>query len=152
MANFNLQISADVVAWYGAIIASIGLLLSALNFLRDRARIKVELTNGLYTAGGSVSDVQLILSVKNMGRRKITLANAGFLLENGYNVFFPNPVGINFPHELGEGKSASMFVDKSTLLDEINQKRTKIKYAWFSDATGKIYKTNKRIEKLTKPG
>ena len=37
----NIEISATTVAWYGAIVATISVAVALFNYLRDRARIRI---------------------------------------------------------------------------------------------------------------
>lgn len=143
----KIEISANTVAWYGAILATVGFILGLLNYLRDNAKIKVEVSEGWLTLGDSLSDDQIIIKAINTGRRTITLNNVGFILRGGGSIIIPHPENITFPYELREGKSVLVYTDKMSLLNELKNKKKEIKYAWFIDATGKIYKTKFEIKK-----
>ena len=151
MGEISINITAESVAWYGAIVATFSFIvvsiLSVLTYLRDRAMVKIEKSEGfLIFDSGTTSENQVFLKAINTGRRMITLTGAGFRLYKKGNLIFPNPKGMQFPYELGEGKAVQLWEEKSELLKQIKKTRSKIKYAWFSDATGKIYKCKCEIK------
>lgn len=146
----SIEISTNIVSWYGAILATISFvctfILALLNYLRDKAKIKVEKSEGWVNYGMDTSNDQIIIKAINTGRRTVTLNNVGFFLKGGGSVILPNSETIKFPYELGEGKSVIVFTDKSELLKDLKKKKKEINYAWYSDATGKIYKTRCKIK------
>lgn len=150
MGNISINITAENVAWYGAIVATLSFvfsfILGALAYLRDSAKVKVKKTEGFLAFGPELSEIQIFLEAINTGRRTITLTGAGLSLGKKGNLIFPNPNGMQFPYELLEGKSTQLWSDKEELLQQLGEKKAKIKYAWFRDATGKIYKSKCKIE------
>ena len=144
---FKIEISAGVVAWYGAIVATLSAFILFLNYLRDRGRIKVKLSQGFLAYGSNLGkDVQLFIEAINVGRRPVTLTSVGFSLKNGKQLVIIKPEPINFPYELQEGKSIQVWVDKNDIFQSVPREKTKITCAWYRDATGKIYKTKFRIK------
>jgi hypothetical protein len=77
---FRLEISASVVAWYGAIVATVGILVSLYNVLRDRARIKIKYQRDMKIVGPrAVYDPNKIyfnITVINKGRRPVNITKA----------------------------------------------------------------------------
>lgn len=77
LPEISLQISANTVAWYGAIVATFGGLVSIYNVLRDRARIKIKYEPNMFIIGGSSRYKDgvkyLSISVINKGRRPIRI-------------------------------------------------------------------------------
>lgn len=143
----TIEISASVVAWYGAIVATLSVLVAFLNYLRDRGRIKVKLSQGFLAYGPNLGkDVQIFIEAINVGRRPVTLSGAGLSLKNGRQVVAIRPEPINFPYELQEGKSIQIWMDKNDIFQDVAKEKTKITYAWYRDATGRVYKTRFRIK------
>lgn len=139
---FKIEISANAVAWYGAIVATIVAVVAVLGYLKDRAKIKVKISNGLLGYGDRLGDnVQIFIEAINVGRRPVTLKGAGFSLKNKENIVILRPEPINFPYELQEGKSVQIWTDRDGLLRDAAKENTRITHAWYRDATGKIYKT-----------
>ena len=142
-----IKISASAVAWYGAIVATFSAFILLLNYLRDRGRIKVKLSQGFLAYGPNLEkDVQIFIEAINVGRRPVTLTGVGFSLKNGRQLVIIKPEPINFPYELQEGKSIQVWVDKNDIFQDATREKTKITCAWYRDATGKIYKTKFRIK------
>lgn len=81
LPDISFQISADAVAWYGAIVATLTVLVSIHNSWRDRARIKIKFEPNMCVVGMGSSypeDVHhLSISAVNMGRRPIRITQAG---------------------------------------------------------------------------
>lgn len=150
MGNISINITAENVAWYGAIVSSLSFsgmfALGLLSYFRDKAKIKVKKEEGFLAFGPELSDVHIFLKAINTGRRTVTLVGAGFNLGRKGKLIFPNPKGMQFPYELTEGKSVQLWEDKNTLLHQLDKEKVKVKYAWFSDATGKVYKSRCKIK------
>jgi len=145
----TIEISASAVSWYGAIVATLSVFISLLNYLRDRSGIKVKLSEGFVGDWGNWSNsenLQIFIEAINIGRRPVTLNGVGFSLKNGRQVIVTRPELINFPYELQEGKSIQTWVDKNDIFQDVARQKTKITYAWYQDATGKVYKTKFRIK------
>jgi len=80
--TFSFTITANTVAWYGAVVSTVALVISAINVVRDRARVIVWAQVGMRlmgTGGGYKPNTDYILiTVANRGRRPRTIENAGF--------------------------------------------------------------------------
>lgn len=78
---YSIEISATTVAWYGAIVATFGLLLSLYNVLRDRARIKIKYQRDMTITGNQsiypADKTYFVVTVINKGRRPINISSAG---------------------------------------------------------------------------
>jgi hypothetical protein len=142
MTIFKIEISANAVAWYGAIVATASVLISLLNFLRDRPKIQLKIFEGLLVYGNNLGDnTQIFIEAINVGRRSVTLSGAGLTLKNGKQITIIKSEIVNFPYELQEGKSVQVWINKNDAFRDAGEEKTKITYAWYRDATGKIYKT-----------
>lgn len=137
----KIEISANIVAWYGAIISTVSILLAFMNYFRDKAKIKVKISQGLFAYGTHLgNEVKVFIEIINIGRRPITLTGAGLTLKNGKNMFILKSEFINFPFELLEGKSAQVEFNRDEVFEESKKEKSKILYAWYKTATGKMYK------------
>ncbi|MGC9602392.1 MAG: hypothetical protein ABSE76_01465 [Minisyncoccia bacterium] len=149
MTQFSIEITANAVAWYGAIVATIGIIISllnfGLNFWKERVRIKIKVTQGFHTLGGPVSEICLFVEAMNVGWRPATLNTAGFELDDGSNLILTRTAGEQLPYELREGKSHMSYVEKEKIVETLKESGRKLTYAWYTTATGKIYKTRKNV-------
>ncbi|UZE93095.1 MAG: hypothetical protein IB617_02960 [Candidatus Nealsonbacteria bacterium] len=148
-AVIKIEISADIIAWYGAVVATISLIssiiLGAITLLRDRASIKVKISHGFLIYGNQVDkNLYIFLEAVNKGRRPVTLKSAGFNLKNGHNIVFAKPKEL--PIELTEGKSCQEWFSKKKIKQDCQKMKTTIKYAWFKDATGRVYKKKYKLK------
>lgn len=113
MSNFSITIDTGVVAWYGAIVATGGLFLSAFNFFRDRARIKLE-----YKFNGRLYDKNLkeynnlkylIISVINKGRRPVLIEKVSLrILGRGWS-FLGGKLNNPMPRSITEENPKATF-------------------------------------------
>jgi hypothetical protein len=81
----QITISADTVAWYGAIVATASVIFSGINLWRDRPRIKI-LYRKSYIHNAPIYDSNepyLNIEVINIGRRTIPVGNVGIKLFDG---------------------------------------------------------------------
>ncbi|MEX1064143.1 MAG: hypothetical protein WD898_02200 [Candidatus Paceibacterota bacterium] len=78
--NLSIQISASTVAWYGAIVATLGAGVSILNAWKDRPRIKIKFEPNQYMIGNNAlypeNKTYLCVNVINKGRRAIKIEQA----------------------------------------------------------------------------
>lgn len=137
----TIQISATAVAWYGAIIATVSILIGAYNAWRDRARIKVKVSYHILLKPLGNKEFAVI-TVINRGRRPITLnsiGSVGFALKGG-KVLMSTDLEMNrFPIQITEGNSTDIHIEKEGVIKYKNG----LLYAFAKDATGKVYKCKK---------
>ncbi len=140
----TIQISAEAVAWYGAIIATVSILVSAYSVWRDRARIDVEVNRNVIGFPPNTKDF-VSITVINKGRRPIILpriSSVGFALKGGNALLSTDPINdpINkFPIRIEEGNSTEIYIVEEAVLKYKND----LLYAFAKDATGKVYKCKK---------
>jgi hypothetical protein len=76
----KIEISVTTVAWYGAIVATAGMLVSLYNMLRDRAKIRITYQKDMRIGGAQniydPSKTYFNITVINRGRRPINITKA----------------------------------------------------------------------------
>ena len=141
------DISTSMVAWYGAIVATVSVIIAFLNYFRDKAKIKVKISQGFLTYGDHLGDdTQIFIEAVNIGRRPVTLSGAGLTLMNGKQLVFIRPELVSFPYELEEGKSVQVWIGKTCTFQEAAREKTRVTNGWYRDATGRVYKAKFRIK------
>ncbi|GAI18913.1 unnamed protein product [marine sediment metagenome] len=141
----QLELITILIACYAALVATIGLGWNTYNIWRDRAKIKVRVSHGFLVYGPSLSeDLYIFIEAINKGRRPVTLTSVGFKLKNGHDIVFTK--SRELPTELTEGKSYQEWISKEEIKKDCQKLKTSIKYAWFKDATGRIYKERYRLK------
>jgi len=126
--TFNLTITADTVAWYGAVVSTVALAVSAINVVRDRARIVVSAQVGMRlmgTGGGYKPNTDyIVITVANRGRRPRTIEKVGFTYRTAER---SQPViaadsALKGPRELTEGRSSMWMVEQDAITaDDIEE-------------------------------
>jgi len=138
LENITIEISATAVAWYGAIVGTLALIINGLVAWRDRPRIVVNGRAGYkVTSGGSydTNEEYIAITVANRGRRPRTIDRVGFKLRTGKpakNILAVDSM-LKGPQELTEGRSCTWYVKQR----EINLED--IEYIWAYDQTGKEF-------------
>jgi hypothetical protein len=136
---FTLTISADVIAWYGAVVATISAIWSGLSYFRDKSKVRVRIAQGFAMYPSDTRQIFLLEAV-NHGRRPCTLTGAGFLLKDGAKIAIYRPETITFPYELHEGKAVTISIEKSEMVEQMEKRSSSITHAYYQDATGKTFR------------
>lgn len=138
---FFLFISAEVVAWYAAIVSTTALLVRVFSYLRDKAKVFVSVMDGkIVGTGPLVGKKGIFLEAVNKGRRSITLTHAGFDLKDGSHFLILDPVLVKFPYTLEEGKLCQAMAYRNYIEEELKKSGSEIVSAWFIDSKGKKWK------------
>lgn len=130
------------------VLAAWGSILSTIIFLQDRPRIKVGLTKGSVISLPSVdsSEEILRLSIRNYGRRPLTISSVAFGTDKPKNereaFFLKEHFFIyDLPKELPENSEISLVMKYKSLKSCAEKDNVNINYLVFSDTLGKRYKT-----------
>ena len=143
----SINITADTVAWYGASIATAVAFFQLYSLIRDRAKIKVKASESYLAIGGELEDnLNISIEAINIGRRRVTLTAAGFSLKGNKHIALYKPRFIKFPYDLDAGKSVNVFFNKKELQEDLLKNKSKIKRAWYRDATGRIYSKRYKLD------
>ncbi len=136
----KIEISANIVGWYGAIVASLSVVFSAYQVWRDSSRIKIYLETGLhfhnapplYEEGVNYVGVSVI----NKGRRPIKITHATFLILGEENrLLLTDSFSNHRVQVLTEENPKTQFFAKEELVDI-----DKIWCIVITDGTGKDHK------------
>lgn len=113
---FTLTITANAVAWYAAIVATVSAALQLANYLRDRVKIKISFRRDMEIMGDPVRARMTftIVRVVNTGRRPLTITNIGLKYLQGKGAIFVDTIP-PLPHVLNEGQQMQAFVDQNSL-------------------------------------
>lgn len=114
LPNIHITISSNVVAFYGAVLASITATVQLANFLKDRVRVKVQVQHDMQVVGDPMRDPEetmILITITNVGRRPVTITTVGALrlFPNRTHYVFPDVIP-QLPRELTEGKYIQAFV------------------------------------------
>lgn len=145
-AQFKLEISANAVAWYGAIVATLGALTSLYNVLRDKARVKITYQKDMQVGGiqnlYDPNKTYVDITVINKGRRPIRIAKVA-VRTVGKGLKYLLLTDSFFPHVnkiLTEEDPTAGFL--------LEQNEDLLASAWYIcvyDGTGKVYRKFMRI-------
>ena len=140
-ALYSIEISANAVAWYGAVVATIGCSVSAYNAWRDRPRIEIKYQKDMAVHGvDSIyprDKTYFNITVINKGRRPINISKAA-IRTIGHDKKFAILADSFFPHRnsiLTETNPVSEF-----MMEQDEKVLESIWYISVYDATGKEYR------------
>jgi hypothetical protein len=155
MDSINFTISASTVAWYAAIVSTVGVIIALtsaiiafLNYRADKRRLKVSISRGFLTGLGDDS-TKLIFNAANIGKRPVTIQGVGLSLKGKTNLIIMNTPMLKLPHTIKEGDSAQTWSDHAELIEQLKQSKKTIrdvKTVWFRDSTGKVYSRKTKLK------
>lgn len=112
----NITITGEVVAWYGAIVGTGSLVVSALNAWRDRAWIVVTARPG-YRAknapGYSPEKLYVLVVVANRGRRPVTISHVWVERTDSKEKILLSDTFLQGNREVSEGKATQYLMDQT---------------------------------------
>lgn len=146
----KIEISANAVAWYGAIVATLSVIVSTIYsiylILKDKRKLRIKVSEAVIIPWKD-DEVKLLIQAINNGDKQITLTSVGLTLNNKKHLMiFPEPGTWQLPFALDSGKNFQAWVEKKKVMADLKKSKNKIKFAWFRDATGKIFRTNYHLE------
>jgi hypothetical protein len=133
----NISITAEDVAWYGAIVATASVIFSGINLWRDRSRIKISHSKSyvMNAPGYDPNELYFDVQVRNVGRRTVALGNIGIKLFDGSALILPDSFNKRVNKVLTEQNPRTNFL---TLDREIDF--TKAHYITVFDEAGREYR------------
>jgi hypothetical protein len=134
--TLTITITAEAVAWYAAIVATVSVVVQAAIFFRDRKGAKVTFRRDHIVMGDPrYTGTYTIVDVINTGRRPFTLTNLGMMYLEARGAVFVH-VTPNLPCLLTEGQKATALVDQHDLRFE------EIRSFEAYDASGRTFRAN----------
>jgi hypothetical protein len=132
-----------IVAWYAAVVSTLGLALSLYLALRDRARVVIDARPNYQVLGDPYpydpNKLYVCITVANRGRRPLTVSVVGLLpRRRGDNAAIVNGSLHHGPCELAEGKSVNFLAAQ----DEIDLEN--VRAVVVRDQTGRLWKQKVR--------
>jgi len=142
----RLEITAEAVAWYAAIVATASVIVSAYKVMRDRAKLSIEVKPNMKVFPArpeyDPDKTYIMVRVVNAGRRTVTLTHVWFEpKKKGAQNFFLEECLKRGPQELSEGKWATYALEQEAI-DLRCFRRICV-----SDSTGRTYceKISRRV-------
>lgn len=141
LGSVSIEISASAVAWYGAIVATVGIFVSLYNMFRDRAKVKIKYHKGMRVGGPLApydpTKTYFNITVINRGRRPVNITKAALrTLESGSKyVLLTDSFAAHRNRVLDESNPTTEFL--------IEQDEEILANSWFIsvyDATGRTYR------------
>lgn len=141
MSELKLEITASAVAWYGAIVASLGFAFSGYQIWRDSSRIKISLEKNMRFYNSEPiykENVEYVgVSVINKGRRPVKITHAAFKIlgEEGKQLLLADSFANHRVQILTEESPKTQFFVEASLVD--------VEKIWcidISDGAGNQYK------------
>ncbi|MEK6881544.1 MAG: hypothetical protein AABY22_18120 [Nanoarchaeota archaeon] len=127
------------IAIYGAVLSTIALIWNIYNSSQDKPKIKIKTKFGFFSSSTGSEGPFLFIIAINKGKRSVYLSSFG--LRTGNEDLIPNRI-TGIPCELKGGTSHDEFFKINEL------KNREFDFAWYRDATGKIYKSKSINKKL----
>jgi hypothetical protein len=135
----EVTISANVVAWYAAIVSTVALGINAFTAWRDRPRVQVTARAGYKVFGGpspySRDKIYVLVTVANRGRRPVTITKVYLSRKSERKgaIILADSL-LRGATELGEGKAADYAIDQAQI-DPAD-----VRCVAAQDATGRVWK------------
>jgi len=135
--TYYLMDTTQLIAWYGALVATIVAIINISTAWRDRSRIVVTGKPGMRVTANAPYDPTkdyIVITVRNKGQRPRTITNVGIKLKKGdYKVLVATDCAFKGHVELTEGQSDMWAIEQ----DEIDLNN--IKCAFALDAIDKLH-------------
>jgi len=139
MSIFQFKINTDVVAWYGAIVATSGLFLSGYNIFRDKAKVVVSYQKGMRFLNAlspySENKDYFIITATNKGRRPVAIGNVAIKYFSGETFILADSVSNQNERVITEEKPETKVVT-----DQSEIYFSKLYYIQVFDRAGREYR------------
>ena len=139
----------DFATIVGLLVGGAGFVLGVINYIRDKAKVIVELSWDLSVTEGTQYDSSKLwglVYVTNVGRRPIYISHAALRLPDGYDhshlVLMEGIQGV----KLTEGDPSKTFMVDQSGMEQYSKDWKKI-IAQVSDSSGKVWTSSKRKNK-----
>jgi hypothetical protein len=129
--------STPVVAWYAAVVSTLGFFLALYVALRDRPRLRISVQPNMRRFGSPVYDEDkfyVVVTVANIGRRPLTVGLVGFTQRRKGGDIILTDSTREGAKDIPEGKSATYLAEQAAL------PLTNLKHVLVRDNAGRIWK------------
>jgi hypothetical protein len=138
LGNININISAEFVAWYAAIIATFSALKVVYDILSDRRKINISYRTDvtIQGVGYDPEEKQFCIEIVNSGKRVVKIVNVGYFQTDGTKSIFSDSVFNLESRILTDNNPSTSYtipLNDSTPI-------SKIWYLYALDGRGKTYK------------
>ena len=144
-----------IIAVYGAVLATLGFILSlilGINEIRKgKPKLEVKLRHAtLYSPDYKPSEPLLSAEILNKGSLPVVLSSCGWLNKDNTKSVFLNPYHTKLPHTLKPGRSVSFYLAVRWIRDSANFEQTRSFFV--QSEIGKIWKSrlSKKLRKSLK--
>lgn len=140
----TIVISADAIAWYGAVVATFSGIFSVYEIIRDRAKLKIKYSRNTqilnYPAYDSTKKY-LTISVVNRGRRPIRIGSVSLKIFGNSHFTVLNDSLLNLRNKIltEENPETCFFIEENILVFD------DVIYISVYDGVGKEYKKYTRL-------
>lgn len=111
------EIITGIIAIYGAVLSTVIFTKGQQNTKR---KVQIKMTDGFLTYEDGISDPMLILQIINPGWKTVTINGPQLRLIDGKNLILSiHKSNVKFPHELGEGKNAIVWIEIKELKESL---------------------------------
>lgn len=137
LGAISVNITAETVAWYAAIIATFSAIKVVYDILTDRRKIRLSFRTDVRVQGGNYNpdEEQFCLEVVNTGKRVVKIVNAGYFEKGGMKCILSDSL-FNLESRVltDSNPSTSYFIP----LQEVDV--DKLWYLYALDGRNKVYK------------
>ena len=142
--SITFQISANSVAWYGAIVSTGALVVSAYNVWKDRARLHISYQKGMRVINAippfEEDKEYFVVTVRNRGQRPVALGNVGVRLFRGGALLLSSSVFDQSTRVLTEESPSADIHAEQDLLERDTSRFTNAHYIEVYDRAGRQYR------------
>lgn len=121
LPEISIQISANSVAWYGAILATLGASVSLYNLWKDRGRIKITYQKNMQVRNAvppfTEGEVYFIVNVINKGRRPLVIGTVAMQYVTGENFILNDCINSQVNRILTEENPHTMYTIDQNFID-----------------------------------
>lgn len=137
--TYSINISAESVAWYGAIVATLGAIVSIYNAWKDRGHIKITYQKGMRIVNAappwSEDKDYFSVHITNRGRRAVAIGNVGIKYISDETFLLSGSLDNQQERVLTEEKPSTTILTDQSMIDF-----TKVSCILVYDQAGREYK------------
>ena len=135
--DISINITANAVAWYAAVIATFSAVKVVYDILTDRRKVKLSYRTDVTIQGGvyNTSEKQFCVEVVNAGKRTVKVVNAGYFTKDGMKYIMSDSVFNLETRILTDSNPSTSYIEPLKDVDV-----GAIWYLYALDGRNKVYK------------